>query len=104
MNRLWVRNLIGIAVTAAAVATLCVVELYPRWSTYRRTIEPEHVASPGTSASVRGQTWRLGSVRHVATLPARPFGPSIPKGAVLAVVTIERSGAPVAGMCGGVLT
>lgn len=104
MNRLWVRNLIGVAVTAAALATLCVVELYPQWSAYRRTREPEYIVSPGMSAPVLGQTWRLGSVRRINSLPDRPFGPVIPKGATLAVVTIERSGAPVTGMCVGVLT
>ena len=31
MNRLWVRNLIGIAVAAAALTTICVVELAPQW-------------------------------------------------------------------------
>jgi hypothetical protein len=104
MNRLWVRNLIGIAVAVAALTTICFVELSPQWSVYRRTMEPPQVLSPGASASALGQTWRLGSVRRITTLPERPFGRPIPKGATLAVVTIERSGPPVAGQCVGVLT
>lgn len=104
MNRLWVRNLIGIAVAAAALAIICIVELSPQWSAYRRTIEPQQVLSPGASASALGQTWRLGSIGRVTTLPERPFGSSIPKDATLAVVTIERSGTPATGQCIGVLT
>jgi hypothetical protein len=104
MNRLWVRNLIGIAVAVAALTTICIVELSPQWSDYRRASEPEQVVSSGASASVLGQTWRLGSVRRITTLPDRPFGASIPKGATLAVVTIERSGTPGTGQCVGVLT
>jgi len=104
MNRLWVRNLIGVAVAAAALVTTCVVYLHPDWASYRSTVEPQRVASPGASASVFGQTWRIGSVRRVATLPDRPYGPSIPQGATLAVVIIERSGPPTTQPCDGVLT
>jgi hypothetical protein len=104
MNRLWVRNLIGVAVAAAALATSCVVNLYPDWVGYRRTVEPQRVASLGASASVFGQTWRIGSVRRVAKLPDRPDGPSIPRGATLAVVIIERSGPATTQPCDGVLT
>ena len=104
MSRLWVRNLIGIAVVAAAIVTLCVVELYPQWSSYRRTVEPERVIGRDGSSTISGQTWRLGSVHRTGTLPESRYGPSIPKGAVLTVVTIERSGSPVPGRCVGVLT
>lgn len=105
MNRLWVRNLIGIAVVAAALTTICIVELSPQWSLYRRSVVPQQVVSRGASASAFGQTWRLGSVRRIAKLPERPGGPQpVPEGATLAVVTIERSGAPFKGMCIGVLT
>lgn len=104
MSRLWVRNLIGLAVVITAVVTLCVLELYPQWSSYRRTVEPQRVIDRGGSASMLGQTWRLASVHRTGTLPESRFGPSIPKGAVLTAVTLERTGSPVPGQCVGVLT
>ncbi|HEY1841342.1 MAG TPA: hypothetical protein VGG53_14190, partial [Mycobacterium sp.] len=92
MNRLWVRNLIGIAVAAAALATICIVELYPQWSHYRQTVVPQQVVTSGERAQGFGQTWRLESIRRIAKLPDRPYGPSVPQGATLVVVTLERSG------------
>lgn len=104
MSRLWVRNLIGLAVVVAALVVLCVVELYPEWSSYRRTIEPERVIGRGGSAELSGQSWHLGAVHRTGTLPKSPYRPSIPKGAVLTVVTIERTGSPGPQLCVGFLT
>jgi len=104
MNRLWVRNLIGTVVAAAALATICIVELYPQWSHYRQTVVPQRIIASGASASVYGQTWRLGSIRRIDKLPERRYGPSVPQGATLVVVTLERSGGPITAQCTGVLT
>ena len=90
MTKLWQRNVIGIVVAAVTAAIICVIDLYPDWSSYRQTMVPPHVIAAGASSSVYGQTWRLGSIRRIAKLPDRALGASVPPGATLTVVTIER--------------
>lgn len=104
MSRLWIRNLVGMSVVVTALALIGVIDLYPHWSSYRHTVVPQQIISRQGSASVFGQTWRLGSIRRISTLPHRPFRASIPQGATLAVVVIERSGPPTTEPCTGVLT
>lgn len=104
MNRLWIRNLTGMSVVVAALAVIGVIDLYPQWSSYRHTVVPQQIISRDGSASAFGQTWRLGSVRRIATLPDRPFGAKVPQGATLTVVIVERTGPPATQGCTGVLT
>jgi hypothetical protein len=104
MSRLWIRNLTGMSVVVAALAIIGVLDLYPQWSSYRHTVVPQQIIARNGSASAFGQTWRLGSIRRVATLPDRLLGAKVPQGATLAVVIIERSGPPAAQGCTGVLT
>jgi hypothetical protein len=104
MSRLWIRNLVGMSAVVAALATIGVIDLYPQWSSYRHTVVPQQIISRQESASVFGQTWRLRSIRRISTLPHHPWGASVPQGATLAVVVIERSGPPTTEVCTGFLT
>jgi len=101
---LWQRNLIGAMVAAVALAVLVVVSLWPQWSTYRATFDPEHIVAPRQSLTVNGQTWTVGQVQHFGRDPA-PGAPPLPEATVLTVVTVDRSG-PVSPdtYCIGVLT
>lgn len=98
---LWQRNTIGAVVTAAALVVLGTVTWWPQWSEYRATTTPPSTTPPGATATVDGQTWRVESVRHLATSPGA-FGP--PAGTSLAVITLARTGDGLPMSCGGVLT
>jgi hypothetical protein len=104
MSRLWIINLIALSAVVAALSVIGVMELYPQWSAYRHTVVPQRIASREASASAFGQMWRLASFHRTSTLPNRLHGASIPPGATLAVVIIDRSGPPATGVCTGVLT
>jgi hypothetical protein len=102
-TQLWRRNLVGLVVTAAALTVLIVVDLWPKWTTYRDTINPEHVVAPRQSLSVDGQTWAVADVRHLPRYPT-PGAPPLPEGTVLTVVTLDRSGPTTPDYAIGVLT
>ena len=89
---LWQRNVIGAAVAAVALAVIIPFDLWPKWATYRATVEPAHVVSPRQSLTVDAQTWAVADVRHLRREP-RPGAPPLPEGTVLTVVTVDRSGA-----------
>ena len=89
---LWQRNLIGAAVAAAALGVIIPFDLWPKWATYRATVEPAHVIEPRQSLAVDGQTWAVADVKHLRREP-RPGAPELPEGTVLMVVTVDRSGA-----------
>jgi hypothetical protein len=102
-ERLWQRNLVGSVVAAAALTVLIVVDLWPNWTTYRNTVDPEYVVAPRHSLTVDGQTWAVADVRHLPRYPT-PGTPPMPEGTVLTVVTLDRSGAAALDYGTGVLT
>jgi hypothetical protein len=88
---LWQRNLIGAAVAAAALGVIIPFDLWPKWATYRATVEPAHVIEPRQSLVVDGQTWAVADVKHLRR-ESRPGAQALPEGTVLMVVTVDRSG------------
>jgi hypothetical protein len=103
MIALWKRNAIGGVVAAAALAGYLTTEFLPDWSTYRNSVVPALVVQPGQTGTVDGQTWRIASVRHLDH-NSRVGATPLPANTVLAVVSIERTGTPPAGLCVGVIT
>jgi hypothetical protein len=103
MTALWKRNAIGATVAVVALAVFAVCYLRPEWSAYRQTVLPPHVVPAGQSLEVDGLTWRVSSVRHLASSPGIA-APALPEGTVLSVVSIDRSGDAAGQSCGGVLT
>jgi hypothetical protein len=103
--RLWQRNVIGAAVAAVALTVIAATELAPGWRDHRDSHHPEHVVPAGQTAEVAGESWRVGSVRHLNTNPSG-FGKTrqVPQGTILDVVTVERSGPPALQGCSAVLT
>jgi hypothetical protein len=104
VNRLWVRNLLGITVITGSLAANCLAVLFSQWSIYQHSVTPDHVVPRGSTASMSGQTWRLGSVQRITKLPDRAGRPPIPPGATLMAVVIERSIGTNRLLCTGVLT
>lgn len=103
-SRLWFKNLVAALVVVVAFTGLAVVSFRGPWRTYQDSIRPAHVVQAGQSATIYGQTWQLGQIRHLGKLP-RGWNSAIPKGTQLAVVTIERSGTPQPDMyCQALLT
>lgn len=107
LSNLWVRNAIGAVIAAAALAILVFTGLGglgESWAGYRRTVVPDIVVPAGQSGDADGHTWRIDGIRHLNRSP-RDFGPALPAGAVLVVVTVDRSGPPPADkICNGVIT
>jgi hypothetical protein len=103
VSSLWVRNIIGAVVAVAAIAIIVTTVLGKQWSTYRSTVTPEAVVPLGQTGSAGGYTWKVDSVRHMNTNPAS-YGPELPSGTVLRIVTVDRSGPPSDGMCKAVIT
>ena len=107
LSALWARNLIGSVVAAAALAVLVFTGLgglEESWAGYRRTVVPGAVVPAGQSGDADGHTWKIDAIRHLNRSP-RDFGPPLPSGAVLTVVTVDRSGPPPADrICNGVIT
>lgn len=107
LSVLWVRNVIGAVVAAAAIAVLVFTGLGGLgqwWAEYRRTVVPGAVVPAGRSGDADGRTWTVDSIRHLNRSP-RGFGPKLPPGTVLTVITVDRSGPPPdTGVCNGVLT
>lgn len=104
LSKLWVRNVIGAVVTAAAIGVLIATGLGESWAEYRRTVVPGAVVLAGKSGDADGRTWKIDSIRHLNRSPNN-FGPPLPEGTVLTVVTVDRSGSPLTDtVCKGVLT
>lgn len=91
LSALWVRNLIGAAVMVAALGVIIATTLGDQWTTYRDTVVPDVVVTKGESGDAGGYTWEVDSVRHLNRKPSR-FGPQLPEGAVVTVVTVDMSG------------
>lgn len=100
---LWQRNVIGAIVVAAALGILVAIDLGPQWATYRGTVIAEHVVPVGQSGTADGRTWKVESIRHLNRSPLN-FGPPLPAGTVLIVVTLDRSGPLPDDLCVGVIT
>jgi len=99
---LWQRNVIGLAVAAVAMVVLGITDLYPHWSAYRAGIAPARVIAKGDTATVDGQTWRVGAIHHLNAVPhARE---RLPAHTALTVVTVERTGTPPPRECTAVIT
>ncbi|MET0699692.1 MAG: hypothetical protein ABWY93_08500 [Mycobacterium sp.] len=103
MTALWKRNLIGAVVVVVALVVYTGTELLPDWSTYRHTVTPAVIVPADQAGTVDGLTWRVTAVRHLAASP-RAYADPLPKGTVLEVVSIDRSGAQPDGSCVGVIT
>ncbi len=105
LSALWVRNLIGAVVAVASLVVVIATTLGDQWTTYRQTAVPEVVVAKGQSGTADGFTWRVESIKHLNRNPLR-FGPDLPEGAVLTVVTVDRSGPAHENpaTCNGVIT
>jgi hypothetical protein len=107
LSVLWVRNLIGTVVTAAALGVLVFTGLgglADSWAAYRHTVVPGAVVPAGQTGNADGRTWKIDTLRHLNRSPS-DFGPSLPAGTVLTVITVDRSGPPPADtICNGVIT
>ncbi len=103
LSALWVRNVIGAVVTAVAIGVLFVIGgMGESWSTYRRTVVPEAVVPSGHSGVADGRSWKLDAIRHLNR--AGDYGPRLPAGTVLTVITVDRTGSPPDEICTGVIT
>jgi hypothetical protein len=103
LSALWVRNIIGAVVASAALGVIVATVLWGQWTTYHHTVVPEAVVRVGQTGSAGGYVWKVESVKHLNRNPAT-YGPELPAGTVLTVITVDRSGPPSEGICKGVLT
>ncbi len=107
LSALWVGNVIGAVAATAALAVLVFTGLgglAKSWTEYRRTVVPQVVVPVGSSGEADGRTWTIEAIRHLNRSPSK-FGPPLPKGTVLTVITVDRSGPPPADtICNGVIT
>jgi hypothetical protein len=103
LSKLWVRNLIGAVVVAIAIGVIITTILGDQWDTYRDTVVPATVVAKGQSGSTGDQSWKIDSVKHLNRNPVS-YGPELPHGTVLTVITIERSGQVKDEVCYGVIT
>jgi hypothetical protein len=103
LSALWVRNIIGAVVAAAAIGVIIATVLWGPWTTYRHTVVPEAVVPVGQTGTAGGYTWKVATVKHLNRNPAG-YGPELPAGTVLTVITVNRTGPPSEEMCRGVIT
>ena len=103
LSALWVRNLIGAVVVAVVVGVIITTILGDQWATYRDTVVPTTVVNKGHTGSAGEQTWKIDSVKHLNRNPLS-YGPELPAGTVLTVVTVDRSGTVKDEVCSGVIT
>ncbi|MET0896586.1 MAG: hypothetical protein ABWY45_01615 [Mycobacterium sp.] len=101
--KLWQRNTIGAAVSAAACAVIVVTDLWPDWATYRDSTHADNVVAVGAVGDADGQTWQVESIRHRNDVQGIG-GRGLPDGTVLNVVTVQRTGSPTEVGCAGVIT
>lgn len=104
LSKVWVRNIIGGVVALAAAAVVIFTGLGESWATYRHTVVPGAVVPAGQSGEAGGYTWKIAGTKYLNRSP-QSFGPPLPAGAVLRVVTVERSGPPPDKViCNGVIS
>jgi len=94
--KLWQRNAVGAAVSAAALTVIVATDLWPDWATYWDSTHVDNIVAVGEVGDADGQTWQVESIRHLNT--------DLPAGTVLNVVTVERTGTPTEMGCIGVIT
>lgn len=103
-SKLWVRNAIGTVVALAAIAVVIYTGYGESWATYRHTVVPGAVVPKGQSGEAGGYTWKVESTKYLNSSPNR-FGPPLPSGTVVRIVTVERTGPPPEQlMCNGVIS
>ena len=105
LAKLWARNVIATVVALGAIAVVIVFAgLSDSWAAYRHTVVPGAVVPVGQSGQAGGYTWKVVGTKHLNRSPQR-FGPALPSGTVLRVVTVERTGPPPEKkVCNGVIT
>ncbi|MFY9920598.1 MAG: hypothetical protein WAL26_19720 [Mycobacterium sp.] len=103
LSALWVRNIIGAVVATVAIGVIVATVLWDQWTTYRHTVVPETVVPVGRTGTAGGYIWKVDSVKHLNRNSAS-YGPELPAGTVLTVITVDRSGPPSEGICEGVIT
>lgn len=104
LSKLWVRNAVGAVVAAAAIAVIVVTTFADSWTTYRHSVIPGVVVPAGQSGDAEGYTWKINGSKYLNRSP-QSYGPPLPTGTVLRVVTVERTGKPPEQVvCNGVIT
>lgn len=103
LSALWARNLIGAVVIAVAIGVIITTILDDQWTTYRHTVVPATVVAKGQTGSAGDYTWKVDSIKHLNRNPLS-FGPDLPEGTVLTVVTVDRSGPLKEEVCYRVIT
>lgn len=104
LSKLWVRNVIGATVAFVAVVVVIFTGLSESWATYRHTVVPGAVVPKGQSGEAGGYTWKIESTKYLNSSPNR-FGPPLPSGTVVRIVTVERTGPPPENVvCNGVIS
>ena len=98
------RNLIGLLVTTAALATLYLTQYRTDWTAYRNTVVPEHTAATGGTVSADGLTWSVESTRYYRQVPGYSFGTTLPEGTGAIVVTLNRNGDVKGTICNATIT
>ena len=101
--KLWQRNAVGAAVSAAALTVIVVTDLAPDWATYRDSTHADQVVAVGAVGAADGQTWQVESIRHLDDVKGIG-GRGLPDGTVLNVVAVERTGTPAEVGCTAVIT
>lgn len=101
--RLWQRNLLGAGASVVALGVIGATTLWPDWSEYRDSTRPEHVVPAGESGMAAGQSWEVASIRYFSS-SSNAYGPDLPQGTVVHVVTIDRTGGDGAMGCTGVIS
>ena len=91
-SRLWFKNSAAAVVALLALASAIPLSVYDRedYQDYRASRIPARTIEPGTSATIDGQVWTLGSVRQFGRSPAAHR--AAPKGTAITVVQITRTG------------
>ena len=97
LSALWVQDIIGAVVAAVAIGVIVATVLWDQWTTYRHTVVPETVVPVSRTGTAGGYTWKIDSVKHLNRNPAS-YGPELPAGTVLTVITVDRSGPPSEGI------
>lgn len=100
LSALWVRNAIGMVVVVGGIGVLVWTGLGESWAEYRRTVAPGVVVPVGQSGEADGRTYKIDAIRHLNRSPA-DYGPGLPAGTVLTVITVDRSGPPPNEICNG---
>jgi hypothetical protein len=103
LSALWVRNFIGFLVLLVAGGVTVAMILAYQWGGYRASVVPETVVPVGQSGTAGGSTWQIKTIRYLDRSPLS-FGPQLPPGTILRVITVDRKGPVTNEICRGVIT